>query len=84
MTDIVEVLRQRDEYTSQRAADEIERGRAAVAELVVALKSVNRLLEAMPSWAVKTSITRTRYNETLAAITKHDGAPPNNPASALI
>lgn len=44
MTDLVEVLRGRNEHTSQRAADEIESSWAAIAELVAALTAIVKSL----------------------------------------
>ena len=49
MMDILEVMRGRDEHSSQRAADEIERNRAAIEELISAGNAVVERWES-PLW----------------------------------
>ena len=49
MTDILEILRGRNEHSSQRAADEIERNRAAIEELISAGNAVVERWES-PLW----------------------------------
>lgn len=68
MTDHLERLRSRDEHTAQWAVGEIERNRAAIAELVGALKAIVDLDDGdKPDlWHFEAE-----FNAARAAITKH-------------
>lgn len=74
MADIVERLRDPvrdswDEQVMDEAADEIERNRAAIAELVYALKEAAGVLEA---FKFQSQTAAQVLEESLAAIAKHE------------
>lgn len=66
MTDLIELLRNRNEHVAQRAADELERKDAAIAELVAALNAMlTHLGMDEDEW------TKPTFNQARAVITKH-------------